>query len=55
MNTQPILPLLLSLTLSGGALLPARAVAAAPDTPPASESARGLDRFDTDGTVGRCP
>ena len=39
MNTQPILPLLLSLTLSGGALLPARAVAAAPDTPPAPESA----------------
>ena len=39
MNTQPILPLLLSLTLSGGALLPARAVAAAPDTPAAPESA----------------
>jgi len=39
MNTQPILPLLLSLTLLGEALLPARAVAAAPDTSPASESA----------------
>jgi len=39
MNTQPILPLLLSLSLLGEALLPARAVAAAPDTSPASESA----------------
>lgn len=39
MNTQPILPLLLSLTWLGEALLPARAVAAAPDTSPASESA----------------
>ncbi|MFZ9746919.1 MAG: secretin N-terminal domain-containing protein [Opitutaceae bacterium] len=41
MNTQPILPLLLSLTLSGGALLPAQAPAApAPgETPRAPESA----------------
>ena len=39
MNTQPILPLLLTLTLSGGALLPTRAVAAAPEAPPAPESA----------------
>lgn len=39
MNTQPILPLLLTLTLSGGVLLPARAVAAAPEAPPAPESA----------------
>jgi general secretion pathway protein D len=40
MNTQPILPLLLTLTLAGGALVRAQApAAAAPDTPPAPESA----------------
>ena len=40
MNTQPILPLLLTLTLAGGALVRAQApAAAAPDTPPAPDSA----------------
>lgn len=40
MNTQPILPLLLTLTLAGGALVRAQApAAAAPDAPPAPESA----------------
>ena len=40
MNTQPILPLLLTLTLTGGALVRAQApAAAAPDTPAAPESA----------------
>ena len=40
MNTQPILPLLLTLTLAGGALVHAQApAAAAPDAPPAPESA----------------
>ena len=40
MNTQPILPLLLTLTLAGGALVRAQApAAAAPDKPPAPDSA----------------
>ena len=39
MNTQPILPLLLTVTLAGGALLRAQAPAAAPDTPAAPEAA----------------
>ena len=40
MNTQPILPLLLTLTLAGGALVRAQApAAAAPDAPAAPESA----------------
>jgi general secretion pathway protein D len=39
MNTQPILPLLVTLTLAGGALVRAQAPVAAPDTPPAPESA----------------
>jgi LytS/YehU family sensor histidine kinase len=39
----------------GGVLAVVELPLGRPAQAPASESARGLDRFDTDGTVGRCP
>ena len=39
----------------GGVLAVVELPLCRPAQAPASESARGLDRFDTDGTVGRCP